>query len=176
MTLSKVRGFLEVATSVPVLLGAAVVIYVGLWGHFHGSAKPQLSVGLRTGSLLTSPPNILYGDAPRTLIIALNTECGYCEASVPFYKRLAELQNKAAEGSRLIAVFPNGEADVNQFVQRHHLNLETASSVDFGSLKVTGTPTLILINANGEVRNFWIGKLSQDQEQQIIRSLTAPEV
>jgi hypothetical protein len=68
MSQFRVRRYLETATNVAVLLGAVVVIFVGLWSHFRGSEKPQLSVGLRTGALLVSPPGIQYGNAQRTLM------------------------------------------------------------------------------------------------------------
>jgi thiol-disulfide isomerase/thioredoxin len=178
MTQSRVRHYLEVMTSGAVILGAAVIICIGLWSHFRAAAKPQMavSVGLRTGALLTGPPNTNYGGVQRTLIIAMNTRCGYCQASIPIYKQLAGLQNTGAASVRVVAAFQNDEDEVKEFLRQNHLNMETSSSVDFGQLRVTGTPTLILVNAKGEVRDFWIGKLSQDQEQQVIRGLTAPEV
>jgi len=175
MTLSRVRRFLEATTSVAVLLGAVVIIYVGLWSHFHEGAKPQLSVGLRTGATLHMPPNVGNGGATKTLIMAMNTACGYCQESVPFYRKLSEGWRKASESARLVAIFPNGEDDVKHFLRDNQLDVEASSSVDFGPLKITGTPTLILVGENGEIRDFWVGKLSADQEEQVIKSIAAPK-
>jgi hypothetical protein len=44
---------------------------------------------------------------------------------------------------------------------------ELSSSI----LNVTGTPTLILADSSGRVLDFWVGKLSREEEQQVIAAV-----
>jgi hypothetical protein len=53
-------------------------------------------------------------------------------------------------------------------------DLERIAGADFGALNISGTPTAILIDDNGTVRDFWIGKLPQDQERQVIQAVSDP--
>lgn len=103
----------------------------------------------------------------------MNTKCRYCAESLPFYKRVAESQ-RGDRRTRVVAIFPNAHNDVKQYVQNSNLNLETHSEVDFGALGIAGTPTAILLDNAGKIRNFWVGKLPQDVEEQIIQSLSTP--
>jgi thioredoxin-related protein len=168
----RIQRYLEIGTNIAVLLVATVVVYVCTWTYFHANRKTQLLAGLQTGTVLTNLSNINYNQSSKTLIIAMNTNCGYCQASVPFYNQLTELQKTKAKGSRIIAVLPNNEEEVKQFTQQNHLNIETASSVNLRPLKITGTPTLVLVDGNGIIHDFWLGKLSQDQEQEVIKAIS----
>jgi hypothetical protein len=106
----------------------------------------------------------------------MDTDCGSCQDSVPFYKQLARARNNHPGGARVIAVFPNTEDEVREFVRRNELGLETISSADFVPLKIAGTPTIVLVDNGGKIRDFWLGKLSKDEEQQVIRAVGAKPV
>ena len=41
-------------------------------------------------------------------------------------------------------------------------------------LKISGTPTLMLVDRSGTVLNAWIGMLSPRQELEVIRATTEP--
>jgi hypothetical protein len=41
------------------------------------------------------------------------------------------------------------------------------------SIRVGGTPTLILTNDKGEVTDFWVGKLAPDKEVELINKLNS---
>lgn len=73
----------------------------------------------------------------------------------------------------IIAVFPNAESDVRQYAQQNQLQLETIAGADLKALNVRGTPTMILVDKNGKVLDFWVGKLSEDEKRQVTN---APEV
>lgn len=68
----------------------------------------------------------------------------------------------------MVAVFPNSKVEVEQYEQQHQLQIEAVPASTFAALNVEGTPTLILVDASGRVLDFWIGKLSKDEEQQLI--------
>jgi thiol-disulfide isomerase/thioredoxin len=169
---SHVIAFVEKSTTVGVYLAALTIIYVCAWSYFHKHTKPYLPIGLQKGQVLTSLPSVPVDKFSRTLLIAVNAKCGYCQESVPFYKQLSELA--PANRSLVVAMFPNSDDEAQQFLADYKLDMRRASSVDLGALGIFATPTVILIDKDGTVRDFWVGVLSKDQEQQIGASLRQP--
>src|SRR4029077_21181516 len=120
MKQSRMQGYLDTTSSLAVILGAIIVSYVSLWSYFHRSPELSMPVGLQKGNFVASLPKVNYQESRRTLLIAINTECEYCQQSAPFYKQLADLQETSANGSRIVAIFPNSTSEVDQFLQKHH--------------------------------------------------------
>jgi hypothetical protein len=129
---------------------------------------PRLKAGFEKGQHLAPIPGISYGKAPRTLLIALNTNCGFCTESVPFYNRLAEAQRVGNSLIRIVAVFPNSEKEVQQYPHLHGLALSSKAAVDLRSLNVVGTPTMLLLDQNGNIVDFWLGKPTEAVQNQIM--------
>ncbi len=110
-----------------------------------------------------------WANQPKTLILALQTGCHFCNESASFYKRIiASVQNKNVQ---LIAVFPSGQEESAAHLNELGLtNLEVKQS-PLNRLQVGGTPTLILTNDKGEIMNYWVGKLTPGKEAEVISQL-----
>jgi thioredoxin-related protein len=173
---SRVKTLLETATNISVLLVSLLIISAFAWGFF---AKKQgtapLQVGLQRGAKLAPLPGFNYKDSSKTLLIAMSTRCAYCSESVPFYKQITEAKYAHAQ-LRTAAVFPDSSDEVKQYAQQKQLNAELISGVDLSSLDVSGTPTLILVDSNGTVLNFWVGRLSEEGEQEVLKAVNASDV
>ena len=105
------------------------------------------------------------------MVLSLSTKCGYCQDSLPFYKRLIEEHRKSADSPSLVALFPNSEMEVNEYKRQNQLDVKSVANVNPSSLNLKGTPTLILVDAEGKVSDVWVGKLSTNDEQQVISRL-----
>lgn len=103
----------------------------------------------------------------------MSTKCSYCSESVPFYQQLAKENREDGTGTRIIAIFPETESEVKQYLKQKQLEIATVASINFKSFNIAGTPTMILVDNNGKVRDFWVGRLSKDGEQQIIRAISS---
>jgi peroxiredoxin len=176
MNQAKLKSYLEVATNVAVLLVALVVSSVFAWNYFTRHSMPQLQTGFQKGQVFAQVPGINYHTSSQTLLIAMSTKCHYCTESVPFYQQLAEAQRASGKTTHVVAIFPNTEDEVKQYVQQNKLDLDTVADVNFGSLNIAGTPTTVLIDSSGKVRDFWVGKLPQEGEQQIIKAVSGQKV
>jgi thioredoxin-related protein len=165
--------YLEMTTNVAVLLVAVALLGAIVSTRFARRGQPRFENGLQRGQVLTRLPSIDYLAAPQTMLLVLSTKCSYCEQSLPFYKRLVEEQRKAGRRTRIVAVFPNTETEVEQYNRHNQLDVESVAAVNSGTLNVTGTPTLILVDSVGKVRDFWVGMLSKDDEQQVINAVIA---
>jgi thiol-disulfide isomerase/thioredoxin len=114
-----------------------------------------------------------YTAAPQTLLLLMNTDCRYCKESLPFFEKLAMSNNKTqvAKQTKIAAIFPNFLTQVREYVEQNELDFQTISSPDFPLVKMLGTPTLILTNSRGEILDFWIGKLSDESEQEVLKAV-----
>lgn len=110
-----------------------------------------------------------FSKQSKTLVMALQTTCHYCNESADFYKKL--IQSVQGKNTKLVAVFPGSIEE-----SKAHLDELGLSSIDIdqaplNTLPVNGTPTLILTNDKGEIMNAWIGKLPENKELEVINSL-----
>lgn len=80
----------------------------------------------------------------KTLVLALQKGCHFCNESASFYKRIIKIaQNKNV---RLIAVLPGGVEESTNHLNELGLTNMDVKQASLDSLQVSGTPTLILIN------------------------------
>lgn len=130
------------------------------------SARIQPTIGSKVN--LT---DVNWSNQSKTLILALQTSCHFCNESASFYKRI--IQTVKDKNIKLIAVFPTKIE-----VSSAHLNELGLSNMEvkqspLGNLQTSGTPTLILTNERGEIINFWVGKLRTDKEDEVINQLNS---
>ena len=107
-----------------------------------------------------------------TILLVLQKECRYCTESAPFYQRLiTETANRA--DVKLIALFPQTVTEGKQYLDEIGVNISDVRQVSPKQVKVSGTPTLILVNESGVAVDIWKGKLPPEAESQVLRKLKA---
>lgn len=115
-------------------------------------------------------PGVDWAQREQTLLVVLDQECRFCADSAPFYQRLAhELAGNSKV--RLVAVLPQGVAESKQYLNRLNVPIEEVRQSELRALGVQSTPTLILVNGKGEVLEAWAGKLSPEQETEVLRRI-----
>lgn len=172
LTKTRIRRILEITTTISFfVIAAAFLVFLG-WKHYHREATAQLEPGLRKDAALPPLNGVAYAESSQTLIIALETSCQECVASTAFYNRLQDLkQGKAENDIRIVAIFPNGPGEVKEYVERSKLQVQTVAGVDFAQLNLAGTPTLMVVTREGTIRDFWVGKLPENVEQEVVRGI-----
>lgn len=169
---SKNKSFLEVATNIAVLLAAMAVLAALSWGYFSARNPPTLHGGLKRGEVVVGGPQIDFARSQQTLLIAMSTKCNYCTEGIPFYNQLARKEREMSKPTRMVAIFPDGDETVNNYAQQNGMEVATIVGVDFEKLKVSATPTMILVDEKGEILDFWIGKLPEDVQQEVVNSIS----
>jgi|SRR5437660_811035 len=165
------RRKLEVSTTIAVLSVSAIVLLTSLRTYFHRDRSLQTAPGLRKGEVLSQLENYHVSKSAKTLIIALNTACAFCVEGTPFYNQLAEVSHK--NQTQVISIFSNSVDDVRRFTQEHQLKTDSIAEADLNELKISATPALILVDSKGRVLDFWIGKLSEDDQQKVMKSIAS---
>jgi thioredoxin-related protein len=95
--------------------------------------------------------------------------CGYCEASVGFYKRL--LNHPKKDSIQFFAVFPDESTDVENYISGLGMPTIPIRLNAFDSMGIQATPTIVVVDGKGEVTRTWRGKLSAVREAEVMSYL-----
>jgi hypothetical protein len=138
MTAKSLRNALESVTNIAVLVVCVAVTFVLLRGTSQsaGSAPPS---ALRSGEEFLNASTFHIREGQETLVLALSARCTFCEASIPFYERLASADTVGA-GVGIVVVFPESESEAKSFARRIGSNLKTVTGQNFRDLRIDGTP------------------------------------
>jgi hypothetical protein len=110
----------------------------------------------------------------KTVVLALREGCHFCAESVPFYQRLTKAMAKSPQ-THLIAVLP-GEPDQNkQYLNGLGVPVDDIRKHDLADLKVPYTPTLLVLDRTGVVREVFVGKLTAAKETEVLSKLGLAE-
>jgi hypothetical protein len=101
------------------------------------------------------------------LVMILNKDCHFCSESAPFYQRLI-----ASTGSQIqvAALFPHDVPAARTYLD----SLGVGISVVRGPVSFPWplmTPTLMLCDAKGKISRVWIGKLTTEQESEVLSAV-----
>jgi thioredoxin-related protein len=166
------KAKVEVAANVAVILLAVVIGSVFLKDRF-GTPRPDPNE-VKVGDQLPGLPAYNWNAHDRTLVLALRSGCHFCEASMPFYRKLAQLEQSSQIGVHLVAVFPDDPAVVRKVVKTQQLNIEVLPGLELAQVKVQATPTLMLVDEQGQVSKVWMGELPATEEAEVIAAISKP--
>jgi hypothetical protein len=113
-------------------------------------------------------PDVDWAQNEQTLLLVLDEKCRFCTESGPFYQRLTEATARNTK-LKLVAVLPQDVSAGRQYLLSLKAPIEEVRQSTLDALGVEGTPTLILVNAKGEVMEAWAGKLSAEQETDVLK-------
>lgn len=171
MNLEKLKRRVEVASNVAVVLVGMVFLMTLASAYFSRLAPETLKAGLGRGQKFSDLPRVDYKNSENTLLLFLNTKCEFCRASLPFYRRLIEAQRARGGDTHIVSVFPNPDEEAAQYLRQNQLPVDVVANANFDDLSLTGTPTMVLLDRSGAVKDFWVGKIPEKEEAQVINSL-----
>lgn len=160
------RTKLEAAGNILVILIALAVGAVVLTRYANSSRTPR---SVAAGDHLASIPGLDWARHHRTLLLVLNTGCHFCQDSVPFYQKLAQVPRLDSDAVQIVAVFPNEVEMVRQFAAQEGLTIRSLPGVPLENWRVNVTPTLILVNREGQVEKVWIGVLTAKEQMDLLK-------
>jgi thioredoxin-related protein len=159
---------LEIAANVAIVAVAIMIAAVMVQRYFWAPAVKPPPEPPKIGSTV-SIADYNWNEQPKTLVLALQTGCRYCSESAPFYKRL--LEQAQQKHLKVIAVLPQPRQESEEYLQKLGITGLEVKQATLASIKVSGTPTLLFVNAKGEIANAWMGKLAPDKEAEVIDQL-----
>ncbi len=111
--------------------------------------------------------DIDWKQSKQTLILAVSSTCHFCTESAPFYKTVAQSRGS----TRLVAVLPQPVEDGRKYLDHLGISVDEVRQLPLERIGVRGTPTLILLDASGVVRNSWMGFLPPQAELAVLKAL-----
>jgi thioredoxin-related protein len=159
----KTRRLLEIAANVAIILVAVAIL-----ANFFRSRIPsgQHSTDPKVGAAV-SLSGVDWKQNGSTLLMVLQQGCRYCEDSVSFYQELRRERNGGQP--HMIAVVPGEPERVSQYLAEKGIVTDGLITASLADLNVSGTPTLLLVDASGHIKNVWVGKLNQDRQQDVMK-------
>ena len=119
-------------------------------------------------------PGVDWQGGHQTLLLVVSKGCHFCEASAPFYRKLALKVREKQAPVQLVAVVPQDVAVGQQYLQELGVPIGKVASAPLQSLGVQGTPTLILVDTGGKVVTSWIGELVPERESEVLDRVLSP--
>lgn len=148
----------------------AVVVFLGLVvkgefsrrnaAQFRAQASPQNLVGTTVAL-----PGVELPKGRNSLLLVVSTECHFCRDSLPFYKQLTA---KSQGRLNVIAVLPQPQLEARKFLQDAGVEANQVVMATPDKLGVRGTPTVLLVDGSGKVKQAWLGRLDQKGQENLL--------
>lgn len=170
--MSKVSQKLETLANISIIVIAVVLVGVVVNKYF--LSKPTAVQPARvqpTVGKLVNLPDQNWSTQQKTIVLALQTTCRFCNESAPFYKRLVE--ETKGKSIKIVAVLPQSVEESQAHLKELGVSGIEIKQAPISTLDASGTPTLILTDQSGKVTDFWVGKLSPDKETEVINKINS---
>lgn len=149
-----------------VAAGISIVLAIISVAAFALSSRTDSSY--RIGDRFDELPELEFRQAPATLLLFVNTTCGPCNDSIPFYRTLLA----SVHSARVIAIGREPEQRLSLFFVGAGAQPDAAISIGTRPTRLQFTPTLVLVRSDRTVAGVWTGKLqSSDEEARILELL-----
>jgi thioredoxin-related protein len=138
--------------------GLSARSYIGEF--FHSQNPPGVAAEFK---------DVSWSRNGRTLVFVLSTTCHFCKENAQFHRELA--QYCGDHGISTLAVFPQKTMEGISYLKKNHINVDTVRQKPILDLPVEGTPTLLLVDAEGKVRETWVGELTPSGQKSLYTKL-----
>lgn len=157
---------LELAANIGIVITAVLVAILFIRNYTQKQADPQHVIALNTKFALK---NVDWQANDKNLVFAVSTQCHFCTESAGFYKKLVEECKQ--QHVHTIAVLPQTQAEAQAYLSGEGVMVDEIRQSDLPTLEVNGTPTLLLIDHAGLVKQVWTGKLPSSKESDVETAL-----
>jgi hypothetical protein len=165
---------LDKAANIALIL-ASLLLIGALARNYYLSRIPDPSVklGIEKGEQVKLPVDASAGaqSAQATLVLALSTNCGFCQESVPFYQKLTVFKNSSPARVQLATVMSEPKEEIEAYLKKHGIAADAVFSMPVSQIGVKGTPTLLLLDGQNKLVESWVGKLNSQEESEVIAQL-----
>ena len=158
----------NIAKKVEVGANVAIIIAVVIMGILfvrnqtgQRQASHEISVGTKFAM-----QDVNWKAKEKNIVFALSTTCHFCSESADFYRQISAVCKE--KNIRTIAVFPQDAAAGEEYAKKLGLQFDEVRQASLSGLEINGTPTLLMIDNGGLVRNVWVGKLSTQKEKEVL--------
>lgn len=175
---TKLDKKIEIAANVTIIVVAVLLAIVAVKDHLLTREPNVVNARQSVNQPVDDPKQIAnvtnlsslefdWTQSKQTLVLAISSACHFCTDSASFYKTL--IQNK--KDTRIVAVFPQPVEQGRNYLQKLGVSVDEIRQLPLNKIGVHGTPTLMLVDTSGSVKNSWVGKLPADKENDVLERL-----
>jgi len=157
---------IELTANVAIILVVVLIAIKILKPELLSPKAPPREPSISAGSKLALP-GTGWSSHERTVVMVLKEGCRFCTSSAPFYQRLVKAAAKSPE-VHLMAVLPQEIPQGKKYLDTLGVAVSDVQHEELASLKIAGTPTLLLIDRSGIVKNVWVGQLTAEGEADVL--------
>jgi hypothetical protein len=170
--------YLDIAVNVATLFAAIAVVAVLGQRAWISAHRPTPTPPFQVGESVPAFKGLDVAQSDQTLLMVLRHNCGFCAASVPFYRELGNKFGPAMSNgrTRLVVVTTDDPPTAKEYVRKNQFNVNAIVSVPpsrQSELRILGTPTLLLTDKSGRINRIWSGQLDELHEAEVTTALTA---
>jgi len=170
------KSSLDTAANIAIIVVCAIAAVVLIRNQFfppRPGPPPGSPPAVEKGDRFDQIKAVLPAGTSRALVVAVAPGCHFCNESMSFYKQLLDQRNQKSSPVRFIAAVPNDAAKTEEAQKFATAGAQPDSLVhlDFNTIKVPGTPTLMLVDNDGKVLDVWVGKLDESGEKEVLKVL-----
>lgn len=163
---TSIKDKVEITTNI---LIAIVILMIG--ATYLKSRTGHHEAGLSPGEKISAPHGYEWRNHDQTLVVAVRQGCIYCERSYPLYQRLDSLEHSNSLKAHVLVVMPDDPASGAALLKSKGITSQSIPNTLLSDLKVSGTPTLLLVDANGRLLQSWIGELDSSKAEAMVAQL-----
>jgi peroxiredoxin len=152
----------EVGANVAIIIA---VVIIGILFVRNQSGRQQAAHEISVGTKFALQ-DVNWTTKEKSIVFALSTTCHFCSESADFYRQISEACKE--RNIRTIAVFPQSAAAAEEYTKKMGLHFDEVRQASLSGLEISGTPTLLIIDNGGLVRNVWVGKLPMQTEKEVL--------
>jgi hypothetical protein len=170
MSRTKLDTVANIAIIVVCVIASAVLINNFLQSRQRAAQEPPQA---EKGETFEELRAVVPAGAASALVVALQPQCGFCNESMPFYKRIVETRNQKGSNVKFVAAVGRPEARDEEAKKLAEAGVQPDAlvQVDFSAIKVPGTPTVYHVDPEGKVLGVWVGKLDESAERNVLATL-----
>lgn len=170
--MNRINQKVELAANVLIVIVAVLLIGLLVQRYFFSSPVSDQSARVQpTLGKKVNLTDVNFSETPKTVVLALQTTCHFCNESAPFYKRM--LEETKGKNIKFVAVFPTKVEDSTKHLAELGITGFEVKQAPISQLDASGTPTFIVVNSEGKVISFWVGMLPRDKESEVINQLNS---
>jgi hypothetical protein len=158
---------INVAAALAMIGASGLMVFVLLDGRAAPTPSRAEPPTYKVGEVLEVIDTAELAQAPATLVMFLREGCRYCNESMDFYKRLSGQPRRA----KLLVAGRESVEKLTSYVNDQGFRPDGFTSIGGRSVKVAGTPTLLLVSPDRTIKAVWRGKLDAGAEAEVVRSV-----
>jgi len=156
---------IEAVANIAIIIAAVAIVVVLVRNY---TRKPETPPTVGVGAKLALK-DVSWQSNPKSMVMVVSTVCHFCTESAGFYRQLVTQCKQ--QHVHTIAVLPQSPAEAESYLKNEGVVVDEVRQAQLHDIEVGGTPTLLLVDGSGVVRNVWVGKLASDGEQEVISKL-----